>query len=257
MDLFHAAVLIAAGIVGGTIATLVGGASIVTFPALLAAGLPPVSAIASNMVALTPGILVSAYVERHQLPTINRAFVSLVFVSTVGAVAGAVLLLLTPSRTFEFIIPVLIGGATILFACGGRISAWLRARSLELHGREPEIGIGSYPILLPVSIYNGYFGAGAGVMLLAVFSVWNGGNYRAANVTKNLVTSLNSILAAGVLAVQGAVDWRAAGLMMMGGFVGSALGVRIARVAPRHLIQIMVVVIGVLMTLIYVWRYWL
>jgi uncharacterized membrane protein YfcA len=256
MDLFHALLLIGAGIVGGAISTLVGGASVVTFPALLAAGLPPVIAVSTNMAAMTPGNLVSAFTERAQLPPFDRAFVIVVCVSLAGAVIGALLLLLTPNRLFEFIVPILLGLATVLFAFGQRISRWLRDRAMARHGREPEYGATSIPILLPVSIYGGYFGAGAGVMLLAVFSIWSAGDYRTANVTKNLVTSLNSLMAAIVFAVQGTVDWRAALLMMAGGIAGSSFGVRIARIAPRAVIQVLVIAMGVTLTSVYAWRYW-
>jgi uncharacterized membrane protein YfcA len=248
--------VVGAGIAGGMIATLVGGASIVTFPALIAAGLSPVVATATNMVALTPGILISALTERGKLPPFNRAFVSLVISSLAGALIGAILLLLTPSTFFNFIVPILLGTATLLFAFGARLSAWLRARSFHRHGREPQLNAASIPILLPVSIYNGYFGAGAGVMLLAVFSIWSAGDYRAANVTKNFVTSLNSLVAAILFTVQGIVNWPAAGLMMLGGLLGSALGVRVARIAPREVIQVAVVFMGAALTVLYAWRYW-
>ncbi len=256
MDLLHALLLVGAGVVGGGLATLVGGASVVTFPALLAVGLPPVEAVASNLVALVPGLLMYVVTDHKQLPPFGRALVVLVLTSLLGAIVGAVLLLATPNRVFEFIVPILLGFATVLFALGPRISIWLRKRTMKRHGREPRFDAASIPILLPVSIYGGYFGAGAGVMLLVVFSIWSAGDYRVANVTKNLITSLNSLVAASVFAVQGVVNWRAATLMMAGGLVGSMFGSRISRIAPRELIQILVVGMGVLLTAIYAWRYW-
>jgi uncharacterized membrane protein YfcA len=256
LDLLHAVILMGAGVGGGIIATIVGGASIVTFPALIAAGISPAVAAATNMTALTPGILISAIFERNKLPPFDRGFVSLVISSLVGSMIGAAMLLLTPSPLFNLVVPILLGLATVLFAFGPRLSAWLRARSFHRHGREPKMSATSIPVLLPVSIYNGYFGAGAGVMLLAVFSIWSAGDYRSANVTKNLVTSLNSLVAATLFTIQGMVNWRAAALMMVGGLVGSALGVRVARVAPREIIQVVVVFMGAALTALYAWRYW-
>src|SRR5580692_11180334 len=96
MDLFHIALLLGAGIVGGTLSALAGGAALITFPALLAAGLDPVIATAANMVALTPGNFIAALYDRSQLPPFDRSFVGLVMASIAGALLGATLLLLTP-----------------------------------------------------------------------------------------------------------------------------------------------------------------
>ncbi len=122
-------ILFGTGIVGGVMASMVGGASVVTFPALLAVGLDPVSATASNLVAVSPGNLLAALLDRSQLPPLNRAFVGLVLASVGGAFVGAVLLLATPARLLEVLIPVLLGFATVLFAFSERITDWLRARA--------------------------------------------------------------------------------------------------------------------------------
>src|SRR5215831_14873195 len=100
MDLLHILVLIAAGIVGGVIAAVVGGAAIVTFPALLAAGLPPVTAMVANTAALTPSLVLAAIYDRSQLPPFDRNFVQMVVASVLGALVGAVLLVLTPEKMF-------------------------------------------------------------------------------------------------------------------------------------------------------------
>jgi hypothetical protein len=112
MDLFHVALLLIAGVIGGTISTVIGGASIITFPVLLATGIPPVTAVISNTVALVPGNLVATVYDRAQLPPLGRPFVGLVAASVSGALMGAVLLLLTPERAFEILVPLLLGFAT-------------------------------------------------------------------------------------------------------------------------------------------------
>ena len=112
-------ILIGTGVIGGLMASLVGGASVITFPVLLALGLPPVVATASNLVAVSAGNFVAAVTDRSKLPPFNRAFVGLVLASLLGAVMGAVLLLATPERRFEQLIPLLLGFATILFAFAG------------------------------------------------------------------------------------------------------------------------------------------
>src|SRR5437660_1157451 len=108
MDPLHIAFLLGAGVVGGVISSVVGGASIITFPALLATGLNPVLATAANMVALTPGNFVAALYDRSQLPPFDRAFVGLVLASILGAVLGAALLVATPVRVFAMLVPLLM-----------------------------------------------------------------------------------------------------------------------------------------------------
>ena len=125
----HGALLVAAGIAGGIIAAIVGGAAVIIFPALLAAGLPPVMATAANTAALTPGLFLAAIYDRSQLPPFDRSFVAVALASIVGALIGAVLLLLTPERMFAALVPLLLGFATVLFAYAGRISTWLAARA--------------------------------------------------------------------------------------------------------------------------------
>ena len=191
MDWSIQLMLFAAGLAGGGLAALVGGASLVTFPTLLATGMSPISATVAGLIALIPAILLASTADRTQLPALDRAFWGLVFASSVGALIGGALLLLTPVRWFEVMIPLLMGFATFLFAFSRRISEWIRARSVARSGREPHISVTSIPMLLPVSVYGGYFGAGVGVLLLAVLMLATGGDYRSANVTKNLISGLN------------------------------------------------------------------
>ena len=150
--------------------------------------------------------------------------------SVLGAMLGAVLLLATPERLFEFLIPLLLGFATVLFALAGRITAWLRARASE-RGREWKIGVTSIPLVLPISIYGGYFGAGAGTLLLGVLMIATEGDYRRANVAKNLVSSLNTLAASVWFITNGAVSWPHTLVMMVGCLIGAYL--RRASGAPR------------------------
>jgi uncharacterized protein len=249
MDPLHIALLVGAGIVGGIISAIVGGAAMVTFPALLAAGLPPVMATVANTTALMPGLLLAAIYDRAQLPPFDRSFLAMVLASIVGALIGAVLLLLTPERMFAFLVPLLIGFATVLFAFAGRIGGWLAARAVADGGvRRWTHSLGA---LLPVSIYGGYFGAGVGVLLLGVLSVGTGGDYRSANVTKNLVTSLNSASAALIFALQDVISWPATLLMMTGTLAGGLLGARLAQVLPNHVARALVVIVGALLTVVF------
>ena len=254
MDPLHVVLLVVAGIVGGIIAAIVGGAAVITFPALLAAGLPPVMATAANTAALTPGLFLAAIYDRSQLPPLDRSFVVMALASIAGALGGAALLLITPGRVFAALVPLLLGFATVLFAYAGRISTWLAARAAGRGGKR--FSPHSLAAVLPVSIYGGYFGAGVGVLMLGVFSVGTRGDYRSANVTKNLVTALNSATATVLFAAQGVVAWPATLLMMAGTLVGGLIGARLAQVMPNDTARRLVVLVGALLTVVFAWRYW-
>jgi uncharacterized membrane protein YfcA len=257
MDLATILLLFVTGIFGGVMAAVVGGASVFTFPVLIASGLPPVVATASNLVAVSPGNFIAALSDRSQLPRFDRAFIGLVVASVIGALIGAVLLLATPARLFEVLIPLLLGFATVLFALSSPITQWLRERARRRGGREPRMSVTSIPVLLPISVYGGYFGAGVGVLLLGVLSVATGGDYRAANVAKNLVSSLNTFVAAFYFVAQSAVSWPHTLVMMAGCLIGGYCGAQIARVMPPKVMRVVVAVVGATLTIAFAWRYWL
>ena len=184
MEIQTALMLLVAGAVGGVLSALAGGASLVLFPAMLAAGIPPVTAVATNNTALVPSNFLAAFVDRSHLPKFDGAFLVLLALTTAATTVGAVMLLVTPDRVLEFLVPLLLGFGTVLFAFAKPVGAWLGRLSFgksrtTLHPNA--IGLG---MMVPVSVYSGYFGAGAGVLMIAALSVANGGNYRAANVAK-------------------------------------------------------------------------
>jgi uncharacterized protein len=255
MDVFTAAILVAIGIAAGLIASIVGGAAVIVYPAMIAVGIPPQPAAVANIVAIMPGTMLAALADRSQLPKFNRDFVQLIIASIVGAAVGAMLLLLTPERTFNVIIPLLLGFATLLLAFAQRIGNWLRARASH-RGHDISFDVTSLKILLPVSVYGGYFGAGVGVLVLGVMMLATGGDYRSANVAKNLVSSLNGLAAAVVFTVQGAVPWPETLMMMAGTISGGLLGAYLARIIPRALMHVVVVGMGAILMLTFAWRYW-
>ncbi len=257
MDISIALMLLMAGIAGGALSALVGGASLVLFPAMLAAGVPPIMAVASNTTAITPGNFLAAMADRSKLPKADRAFVALVITSLLAATGGALILMRTPERVFEMLVPLLLGFGTLLFAYARPIGAWLGRLSFRKGGATLHPNAVGLALIVPVSIYGGYFGAGVGVLLIAALSVANGGDYRAANVTKNLVGSLNNLVAAVVFATQGAIAWLPMLLVAAGAIVGALAGAHVSRVLPVATARWMVIVFGALLTAIYAWRYWL
>jgi uncharacterized membrane protein YfcA len=257
MEIHTALMLLAAGVAGGTLSALVGGASLVLFPAMLAAGVPPVLAVTSITMAIIPGNFLAAMADRSQLPEFDGPFVGLLVTSLVGATGGAVLLILTPEKLFELLVPLLLAVGTLLFAYAARVGEWLGTISFRKGGATLHPRAVGLAMIVPVSIYGGYFGVGVGVMLIAALSVATGGDYRAANVTKNLFGSLNSVVATLVFISQGAIAWVPMLLIATGGLAGGLAGAHIARLLPAGAARWMVISFGVLLTAIYTWRFWL
>jgi uncharacterized protein len=255
MDLLTTALLIGTGVASGMIASIVGGAAIVVYPVLIACGIAPQTAAMCNLTALTPATMLAALSDRSQLPPFNRAFIGLIVASVAGAAIGAALLLLTPERLFAAIVPLLLGFATLLFAFSERIGAWLHARAAD-RGHAIAFNVGSLKVLLPVSFYGGYFGAGVGVLILGVFSLATGGDYRSANVAKNFVSSLNGFAASVVFATQGAIPWPQTLALMVGSIAGGLAGAHLARVVPRQVMRVLVVGMGAALTVAFAHRYW-
>lgn len=255
MDLTTTIFLAGTGIVAGIIAAMVGGAAVVIYPALIATGVPPQLAAVSNLASIMPATMLAALADRSQLPPFDRAFVGLIIASIVGAGIGAAFLVMTPERMFAQIVPLLLGFATLLFAFSERISRWLRARAAG-RGHAIAFNFASLKVILPVSFYGGYFGAGVGILMLGVFSLATGGDYRAANVTKNFVSSLNGFAATLVFATHGAVLWPQTLALAVGTVAGGLIGSYVARIIPRNVVRILVVAVGAVLTIAFARRYW-
>lgn len=255
MDILTAALLAGTGVVAGVTASIVGGAAVVLYPAAIAAGVPPQAAAVTVLVSLMPGIFLAALADRSQLPPFNRDFISLIVISISGAALGGACLLLTPGPLFAKIVPVLLAFATLVFALSGRISAHIRKRAAH-RGHEIKFNLASLKVLLPVSFYGGYFNAGVGIMLLGIFSVATGGDYRSANVAKNLVSSLNGLAASLVFIAQGAVHWPPTLALMAGTVVGGLAGSYLARVIPQTVVRILVVLVGAALSVAFARKYW-
>jgi uncharacterized membrane protein YfcA len=256
LDTATALLLAATGLAGGIVTAVVGGSSLITFPAMLAAGLPPVIAVASNTVALTPSTFVAAATDYRRLPAWKPAFYGVIAVSLLGSGAGALLLIFTPETAFTTLVPLLIGTATALFALSGRIRAWIFR-----HGDDPAVHSAradrvGLVLLAPVAVYAGYFGAGASVMLLAILSLGHTGDFRTVNVLKNLLSGLTGVVAVIVFVVSGSVAWPHTLVMGAGALVGGYAGARLARVIPQRVVRWIVIVIGCILTVVYARRAW-
>lgn len=245
--------LMIAGFAGGTVNAIAGGATFFTFPAMLAVGIPPVAANASNTTALVPASLVAAYAQRRDLLDLRGRVLALVALGVVGGVTGAVLLLVTSDRTFMRLVPFLLIAATLLFAFSPRLLVWIRAHHEPTAGKL-RLTVGTVLLLAVCVIYGGYFGAGLGIMLLAGLSLAGLEDLRVANALKNGLSALVNGVSVAVFVLQGVVVWPAALAMMVGAALGGFAGAKIARRLPQRLFRAIVIGVGTLLSVWYLVR---
>jgi uncharacterized protein len=238
--------LLLAGVAAGTINTVVGSGTLITFPTLLALGVPPVTANVSNNVGLVPGSLSGAIGYRRELVGQRSRLLRLGSASLLGGSVGAVLLLVLPASTFDAVVPVLIGLGCVLVVVQPRVSAWV-ARRAETRGREIHSG-GAWwvwALVAVTGVYGGYFGAAQGVLLMAVLGVGLQETMQRNNATKNVLALLVNSVAAIVFLVAAEIDWRAAGLIAVGAVVGGQIGATVGRRLPPTVLRGVIVVVGV------------
>ncbi len=244
--------LFVSGVAGGVINALAGSATLLTFPAMLAAGLPPITANASNAVAIVPGHLLAVLADRGKVLPLDAKLWSSVLVCLLGGAIGALLLLALPERLFVLPVPALIGIATLLFLFSPRIAAWAEARRGDA---EPSRGLG-LSVLGLSSIYGGFFGAGLGVILTAVLSIADPDDIRRVKALKNLLATSVSMAAVVIFIAERAVRWPETLTMLSGALVGGYLGGTLVRVLPAIVVRWFVIVTGAAMTIVYAVKYW-
>jgi uncharacterized membrane protein YfcA len=230
--------LVLAGVGAGLTGATAGLASLVSYPALLAAGLPPVVANVTNTVAMLGTTAGAAAGARPELAGQRARIVPLCAVTTVGGAVGGLVLLLTPADAFTVIVPWLIAGASLVLLAGPRLRRL--AEGAEHHGLRPVTAV----LAFLIGIYGGYFGAAAGVLTLALLvSVWSQSLART-NAAKNLVTGSSNLLAAIVFATTGKVVWTAALAVCLGSLGGAWLGSTLVRHLPATPLRIGIGVAG-------------
>ena len=227
------ALLVAAGFGAGLSGSIAGLASLFSYPALLAAGLPPVTANVTNSVALTLSTVGSVASSRPELAGQGRTVLRLAPVCVAGGIAGAALLLLTPADAFEAVVPVLIAAASVVLLLQPRIRAAAQRRAATRPPRAPDhLPAWVYAALFAVGVYSGYFGAAAGVIVLALMLVGLPLPLLRANAVKNVVMGLSNATAAVGFALVGPVRWAEVVPLAAGTLVGSWLGPVVARRLP-------------------------
>lgn len=237
------------GFGAGAMNAIAGGGTFISFPALLAIGLPPVTANASNSVALWPASLASAWAYRRELARYRQHLPRLTLAAFVGGALGGGLLLVTSNALFARLVPWLLLTATLLFALAPRINRWLEARRRA--GPRQALGWGGTLFQLLVSIYGGFFGAGMGIVMIAAIAMQGIEDLNEINALKNWLSAVIYSVAALTFTLGGAVSWPHTLVVLLAAAVGGYLAGYVARRLPAIWLRRFILLVGTALTLYY------
>jgi uncharacterized protein len=240
MTFWDGVVIVIAGMAAGTINTVVGSGSLITFPTLLALGYPPVLANVSNNIGLVPGAISGVYGYRRELTGQRGRILRLAPMSALGALTGALLLLALPSAVFTRVVVVLIVVALVLVVLGPRLSQRL-ARPHEGHGR---LSLTLVVLVGAAGIYGGYFGAAQGIILIALLGIFVLDDLQRLNGTKNVLAMTVNIVASIVFVFATRVDWAVVACIAVGSVVGGQIGATVGRRLDPRALRAVIVVVG-------------
>lgn len=247
MDLHNVALLLAAGLGAGAVNAAAGGGSLITFPALVAVGLPPKLANVTNSIAVCPGYFASVAGSYKDLGEQTRTLVRLLPTIVLGTAAGCALLLVTPADSFGRVVPFLVlGAAAILFfqdriksVVGHPATMGTRSRAVAMHGL---VGAGC--------VYGGYFGAALGVMLVAILGLLVDATLRRITAMKNVVSAVEGAVTVVFFSLTTEVDWVAVALLAPATIIGGYAGARIARRIPQRILRAGIVAYAVVVAVV-------
>ncbi|MEZ7002659.1 sulfite exporter TauE/SafE family protein [Streptomyces sp. SCSIO 75703] len=245
LSIWESLAVFAAGIGAGTINTIVGSGTLITFPVLLSTGLPPVTATVSNALGLIPGSVSGAIGYRAELKGQRPLVLRLGAVAATGGLCGAVLLLTLPATAFETIVPALVALALVLVVLQPRISARVRRRRerkgtvARAHGGPVLLG----GILL-ASVYGGYFTAAQGIIYLSLMGMLLTDSLQRLNAVKNVLAAIVNTIAALFFLFVAHFDWTAVVLIAVGSAIGGQIGAKVGRRLPPFALRVFIVVVG-------------
>ncbi|HET9073935.1 MAG TPA: sulfite exporter TauE/SafE family protein [Solirubrobacteraceae bacterium] len=242
MSIWHALAIFAAGIAAGTINTVVGSGTLITFPTLLAFGYPPLVANVSNNIGLVPGTISGALGYRRLLRGQGRRVVPLAVASTAGGILGATLLLSLPANAFKAIVPFFIGLALLLIVTQRQINRWLgHHRRREGEGASPAAAVGVFGS----GVYGGYFGAAQGILLLAILGLTVDDELQRLNAAKVVLAGTVNFVAGVIFVFAAHVDWPVAALIAVGSALGGVIGSRYGQRLSPTALRALIVVVGI------------
>ena len=243
MTPLHALAIFAAGIAAGTINTVVGSGTLITFPVLLAFGYAPVTANVTNAVGLVPGSAAGAVGYRRELRGQRRRAVPLLIASAAGATVGAVLLLSLPASAFKDIVPAFIGLALVLIILQPQLTRVLESRRRAAHERAGPAATATTAL---TGVYGGYFGAAQGILLLSFLGLTIDDELQRINALKVVLAGLNNLVSGIIFVFAAHVDWGAAGLIAAGSILGGTAGAHWGRRLPQNALRAIIVIVGVI-----------
>lgn len=250
MSLFNEILIFLAAVVAGFINAMAGGGTLVSFPVLLAVGISPVVANVTNTVALVPGTIGGMWSQRNEFQSQYRRLLKLLPVAIVGGVAGGLLILNTSEDAFKSLIPYLILGATLLLGFQVRIKNWVVSRIGQAHS-EHHNPIFMLSMVFLAAIYGGYFGAGLGVILMAVLGLVTDDSMTRLNFLKQALGFAINLAAAIYFVFSGMVDWRVAFVMIFGSLLGGLIGGKLAGKIKPEMLRWIVVSAGLIAATFY------
>jgi uncharacterized membrane protein YfcA len=252
----QALVLVLAGAVAGFMNAIAGGGTLVTFPSLLFIGLPSVVANATSTIGLLPAALSSAVGYRKKIPSVRRWLRVFAPVSLLGGLLGGILLVRTPTKTFDGLVPFLILFATLLFMAHQWFQrfAGKRMSSLRMSAPSSRWLIGAAAFQAAVAVYGGYFGAGIGILMLASLGILGFEDVNEMNSLKVMLGFLINIVAAVYFIMSGLVDFPSAGVMMVGTIAGGYGGAHFAQRVPQNVVRGMITAIGLIISAVMFYR---
>ncbi|WP_030442810.1 sulfite exporter TauE/SafE family protein [Actinoplanes subtropicus] len=251
MDLSHVLLLVVAGVAAGGVNAIAGGGSLITFPSLIAAGLPTVDANVTNSVSVFPGYVSSVFGSRADLRGQGRRVRAILPTSLVGSAGGCALLLLTPARAFELVVPFLVLGAAATLAFQERL------RGLVGHPRamsKKRAFLTLQVVVFVGAIYGGYFGAALGVMYVAALALVLDEPLKRINALKNVLSASVGLVTVVVFAVFAHVHWGAVLVLAPATLLGGYVGAKLARRLPSRVLRYLIVTFGTVIGLILLYR---
>jgi uncharacterized protein len=242
------ALLFIAGFFGGALNSIAGGGSFITFPALLLAGVPAISANATNTFASLPGYMVGAYVMREDIAKVRKDLPRYLIISFIGGCLGAWLLLRTPEAKFIEIVPWLLLFATVLFIFGGQINQLITHHTRH-HRHASLIGmIALTSLFLLICIYGGFFNAGLGIISLSFLALAGMTDIKIMTGLKLLTSSCVSVIAVVLFIFEGTIAWQQGLSVLVGTLTGGAIAAHLSRKLPQELVRNFVIIASIIIT---------
>jgi uncharacterized protein len=249
-SLFSFLLVAAAGLTAGAVNAVAGGGTLISFPTLLAVGVPPVAANITSSVGLVTGYLGGAIGYRRELSDQRQRLRALAIVGVLGGIAGAVLLLVTPADSFRVLVPYLVLLSCALLAAQPRLARWVSGRANDRSRPSHGITLPLQAGVFVAAVYGSYFGAGLGVLLLGILGILLDDSLQRLNGLKTVLAFVVNAVGVAVFVASGHVRWEYAAVLLVASYVGGLAGARVARLLPPAVLRVSVVALGTVVAIV-------